>query len=133
MRALRLVAALVTGCAVVVGLAAVLFGALRAFWPEYAAAEPEKAYTLGMLLARLGVAAVLTVSAAIAATLVAGETRAAWILGALFVLLSLPSHLHHVWDDYPAWYHFVYLVSLVPIAWICGRGVGTAFPRLVRA
>jgi hypothetical protein len=134
MKALRLIAGLVLGCVIAVIIARVGFSALRTAWPGYAAAEPEKAYTLGMLLARLAIAAILTAGAACAATLVAGDDgRSAWWLGGLFVLISLPPHLYYVWDDYPAWYHFVYLLSLVPVAGLSGRLLRAASPASPRA
>jgi len=129
MRIVRFIASLVVGCGVVVALSAVAFSALRALWPEYVAAEPDKAFTLGMLFARLGIAAVLTIAAACAATLVAGDRGvAAACLGALFLVVSLPAHLDYVWDDYPAWYHFVYLVSLVPLAYGSARALRSVVP-----
>lgn len=119
---IRLVASLVLGCATVVAIAQVAFPLLGALWPAHAEAAPTKAYTLPMPFARLAIAAGLTVAAAAVATFVARDGgRAAWVLGGLFVLLSLPSHLHHVWDDYPAWYHAVYLLSLVPLVGYSGR------------
>jgi hypothetical protein len=128
-RALRFIAGLLAGCASAVGIASLGFALLRAAWPEYSEAEPDKAYTLAMLLARLSVAATLTMGAACAATLVAGDNgRAAVSLGAFFVAVSLPSHLYYVWDDYPVWYHFVYLLSLVPIAWLGSRLLRTVMP-----
>jgi hypothetical protein len=127
MRALRPFASLLVGCATAVAIALLGFSILRAVWPEYAAAEPHKAYTLGMLIARLSLAALLTAGAACATTLVARDDgRTAWYLGILFLLLSLPVHLHSVWNDYPAWYHAVYLLSLVPIAGYSGRLFGAA-------
>lgn len=129
MDALRFVAGLLAGCATAVAIAKVAFWGLRSTWPEYAAAEPEKTFTLAMLFARLGVAAVLTAGAACVATLVAGDRgRTAWWLGGLFLLLSLPPHLYFLWDDYPAWYHFAYLLSLVPIAGYSGGLVRSAWP-----
>lgn len=130
MRALRFIAGLFTGCASAVGIAFLGFSLLRATWPEYVEAEPEKAYTLAMLLARLSVAALLTIGAACVATLVAGDNGVAAVsLGVFFVAVSLPSHLHYVWDDYPAWYHFVYLLSLIPIAWLGARALRALMPR----
>jgi hypothetical protein len=128
-RRLRMIAGLLVGCATAVAIARVGFQVLRVLWPDYAAAEPDKAYTLGMLFARLCIAALLTSGAACAATFVARDHgRTAWWLGALFVLLSLPSHLHYVWDDYPVWYHAVYLLSLVPIAGYSGMFLAAALP-----
>lgn len=127
-----MVGGLVVGFACAAVIARLAFGALQASWPEYAAAAPDRAFTLAMLWSRLGVAAVLVLASAAACTLVAGDRRAAWALGGLFVLVSLPSHLHYVWAEYPVWYHAVYLLSLVPIAWLGGRLVPTPLnPRAV--
>lgn len=95
--------------------------ALQAAWPEYAAAMPEKEYTLPMMWSRLSIAFLLVVASAGAATLVAGDRRASWMLGCIIVVISLPSHLHYSWADYPVWYHAVYLVSIVPLAVLGGR------------
>lgn len=121
MRALRMVAGLIVGFVCAAGIAKLAFTALQSIWPEYAAAAPQKAFTLPMLWSRLCVAAFLTVASGAAAVLVAGDRRAAWALGSLFVLVSLPSHLYYVWTDYPAWYHATYLASLVPLAWFGGK------------
>jgi hypothetical protein len=121
MRKLRIAVGLIAGFVCAAAVARLAFGALQSVWPEYAAAVPERAYTLPMLWTRLSIAALLTVASGAAAVVVAGDRRAAWILGSLFVLVSLPSHLHYVWAEYPVWYHAVYLLSLVPLAWLGGR------------
>jgi hypothetical protein len=116
-----MISALAVGIVCAVGIAWLGFTALQASWPEYAAAVPEKAYTLPMLWSRLGLAVVLTVVSAAAATLIARDRRAAWVLGLLLVAVSLPSHLHYSWAHYPVWYHALYLLSLVPISLLGGR------------
>lgn len=127
---LRTLAGLIAGCVSAVAIAAIGFSVLRVAWPEYAAAEPTKAYTLAMQIARLSIAALCTAGAACVTTLVTGDDgRAAWWLGLLFVVVSLPSHLHSVWDDYPAWYHFVYLGSLIPVAGFSARAFLAATGR----
>jgi len=121
MRALRMIAGLAAGVVCAAGIAKLAFAALQFSWPEYAAAAPQKTFTLPMLWSRLGVAAFLTVASGAASVLVAGDRRTAWVLGSLFVVVSLPSHLYYVWADYPVWYHAAYLLSLVPLAWLGGR------------
>lgn len=74
-----------------------------------------------MLWSRLSIAVLLIVASAGAATLVAGDRRASWILGCIILAVSLPLHLHYSWADYPVWYHAVYLVSIVPLAFLAGR------------
>jgi hypothetical protein len=49
------------------------------------------------------------------------QGRAAWWLGTVILLISLPNHLYFVWRDYPWWYHAVYLAYLVPVAGLSGR------------
>lgn len=130
-RTLRLIAGLVVGCVSAVAIANAGFSVLRALWPAYAAAEPEKAYTLAMLFSRLTIGALCTAGAACVTTIIAGDNgRAAWWLGGIFVVISLPSHLYYVWKDYPVWYHFVYLSYLVPIAGLTARVLrGDCGPR----
>lgn len=99
-----------------VGLAGLF--ALRMGWSAYAAAEPTKSYDSAMLVSRLVVAAVGSIAAGFLATKAAnGNRKAAWWLGALLLLGSMPLHLpishFSVWEDYPAWYHAAYLLSLV--------------------
>jgi len=121
---LRRIAGLAAGCVAAVAIALAATLAARTLWPEYAAAEPEKAYTLVMLVARLTVGALCTSGAACVTTLIARDNgKAAWWLGGIFLAISLPIHLYRVWADYPAWYHCVYLAYLVPIAGVTGRVV----------
>lgn len=121
-RVLRFAAGLGVGCAIAAVIGTSGFFALRLWWPGYAAAEPDKSYTLAMLVARLTLGALATAGAAWSATMVAGDRgTTAWVLGGLFLSVSAPLHLFHIWADYPAWYHFVYLADLVPIAGMAGR------------
>ena len=109
------------------------FSLLRSTWPDYVLADPENAFTLAMLLARLSIFAALTAGGACVAAIVAGDGRVAWLIGGLLLLLSLPPHLYYLWDDYPAWYHFVYLLSIVPIAAYSGRVARLTFPGAFRS
>jgi hypothetical protein len=118
----RPLASLVVGCAGGVACAAVGFTILRALWPAYAAAEPEKAYTLAMLVSRLILGALSIAGAAGITTIIAGDNgRAAYWLGGVALLISLPIHLYYEWSSYPIWYHIVYLSYLVPIAGLSAR------------
>ena len=127
---LRLIASLLVGCVVAVAIAREGVVLARGFWPAYAAAEPHKAYDLNMLWARLAVGAASTAGAALASTIVARDAgRAAWWLGALFLAIALPNHLYWVWNDYPAWYHCVFLAYLVPVAGWTGHAVARCVAR----
>lgn len=105
-----------------IALGAVGFFLLRTGWDAYAAAEPDKAYTFGMLLSRLAIGAVCSIAAGSLATIIAkGNRRAAWWLGGFLLLISMPIHFVSVWTDYPAWYHFAYLLPLMPITGFSGH------------
>ena len=102
---LRLIAALVAGCVTAVAIALAGTFTARILWPEYAAAEAEKAFTFVMLASRLTVGVLCTSGAACVTTLIARDDgKAAWWLGGIFLATSLPIHLYRVWADYPAWY-----------------------------
>jgi hypothetical protein len=121
-REYRLAAALAAGCGAALVIAVAGFALMHTLWPAYAQAEPTKAYTLPMYVARLGLGVLGTAGAAWVTTRVARDTgRAAWWLGGLFLAVSLPDHLYRVWDDYPAWYHFIYLAYLMPVSALTPR------------
>ena len=122
---LRFVAALALGWATSWAVLNGGFAMLRMIWPGYALAEPEKAYTLAMLFVRLLIFSSMIAATSGVATLVIGDKRVAWIAGGLILALSIPAHLYpgYVWDDYPAWYHIVYLLSILPIAVFAGRSI----------
>ncbi len=130
MAVLRFVAGLALGWATSWTILTGGFSLLRVVWPDYALAEPEKAFTLTMLFVRLVIFTAMIAATAGVATLVAGDRRVAWIAGGLILALSLPPHLYpgYVWEDYPAWYHFVYLLSILPIAAFAGRLVRRLIP-----
>ncbi len=120
----RLTTGLVVGCLGAIAGAALGFAVLRVAWPAYAAAETDKAYDFAMLVSRLSLGALCTTAGAcVATTISGGHPRAAWWLGGVFVVASLPSHLYYSWLDYPLSYHAVYLGYLLPIAVVTGRVV----------
>jgi len=83
-----------------------------------------------MLLVRLLIFSSMIAATSAAATLVARDKRFPWIAGGLILAFSLPDHFYpgYVWDDYPVWYHIVYLLSILPIAVIAGTGVQRLLP-----
>jgi hypothetical protein len=124
-QALRVVASALAGAACWIAIGLVGLFVLRVGWSAYAAAEPTKAYTLTMLLSRLAVASVGSIASGSLAVMIAkGDRTAACWLGALLFLGSAPVHLPgsflSVWADYPAWYHAVYLLSLMPLTGLGG-------------
>lgn len=132
MAALRFVAGPALGWATSWSVLTGSFALLRLIWPAYASAEPERAYTPPMLLARLLVFAAMIAATSGVATVVARDMRLAWIASGLILALSLPPHLYpgYLWDDHPAWYDIVYLLSILPIAALAGRFVRRRHPAI---
>ncbi len=98
--------------------------ALRLGWADYARAEPTKAYTFGMLIARLTIALIASATAGVVATKIARTgAGAAWWVGVFLLAGSAPIHLVTQWADYRAWYHFAYLLPLIPVTGLSGAFV----------
>jgi hypothetical protein len=93
----------------------------RGLWPAYALAYPTRAYTLPVLLARLGTGAAMTLATgALAAKL--GRRGPPTALRFGFALMVLASTWHiHIWAQYPVWYHLIFLAYLIPLAALGGR------------
>ena len=118
---LRIALAVVAGIVVWFALATAANVALRLLVDGYAAAEPAMRFTLGMLIARLVVGAIATVAAGAAAAWIAGRVQpTALALGVALVMLFVAGHIR-LWDAFPVWYHAVFLLSLVPLAWVGAR------------
>ncbi len=102
--------------------------ALRHAIAGYAAAEPTLAFTLGMQLARLAIAAATSLAAgAVAAWIAPADARAPWITGVLLLLLFLPAHVK-MWASFPLWYHLSFLLTLVPLVVIGARRLRARSP-----
>ena len=122
-RALRSVAAVAAGAATWPLVLGAGFIVLRASWPEYVAAQPEKAYTLAMLFCRLVIFSSAIVATSAVAGIVGRSEPIAWFAGGVILAFSIPPHLYPgtVWSDYPVWYHLLYLASVLPLSWFGGR------------
>ena len=119
-RNVRLIVGLLIGFATGIALGQVGLYLLRELWPAYLAADIVKSFTTAMLLARLTIGALSAAAAGCITTVLADSGKAAWWLGGMYLLLSLPIHLFYVWNDFPVWYHIIYLAYLVPftgLAW----------------
>jgi hypothetical protein len=121
--ALRLAAALALGWVTSSVILTGGFVLLRASWPDYALADSDRAYTLTMLFVRLVIFSSMIAATSGVATLVSGNKYISWVVGGLILAISIPPHLYpgYVWNDYPAWYHIAYLLSILPIAVAAGR------------
>jgi hypothetical protein len=118
---IRAVGAILAGA--VAWEAAVLLATLagRLVWPDYAAVETERNFALDMLLSRLAVGALATlVFGAVVAWVVRGDRRTVRVILALWLTYSVVDH-YLVWDQFPVWYHLVYLAYVVPLALLGAR------------
>ncbi len=99
----------------------------------YAAAEPAFSFTLGMLLARLAIAATSSLAAgAVAARIAPGDTRAPWLCGIILLVVFLPEHVK-LWHSFPVWYHLTFLVTLVPLVLLGAHLARPALAQVPRA
>jgi len=111
----RSIYALVAGLALWVLVASLLNRGLRAGLPGYALAEPTMTFTFGMKVARLVLGALASLAAGAATGLIAPSRRALpWLLGAIILVAFIPIHVQ-LWAKFPAWYHLVFLGTLVPL------------------
>jgi hypothetical protein len=117
----RTVLAIVAGFIAWFCIGAVDFALMRAIWPEYVRAEPEMAFTLPMQLARLTVGAACSVGGGWLAALIAkGDSKPAWWLGGLLLVMFIPIH-YNLWNRFPVWYHLIFLLTLAPIVGFSSR------------
>jgi hypothetical protein len=117
----RAILAFITGAVVWVLVVSVLDRALRFIIPGYAVAEPRMTFTLGMMAARLIIAAITSLAAgAVTAVIAPASPQVPWVLGVLMLVLFIPDHLR-LWSLFPLWYHLTFLVPLVPLVLLGAR------------
>ena len=117
----RPILAFAAGLVVWVVVISVLNRGLRVCVADYAAAELTFSFTLGMLLARLAIAALASLLAGgVAGWLAPASARVPVLLGAILLLAFLPTHVR-LWRLFPFWYHLVFLVTLIPLVVLGAR------------
>jgi hypothetical protein len=95
--------------------------ALRYGFDGYAAAEPDMAFSLGMMFARLVMGAVSSLAAgAVMALIAPNGARTPWVFGMLVLALFIPSHIQ-LWSLFPVWYHLTFLLTIVPLVLVGWR------------
>ena len=111
----RSIVAGVAGLVVWVLLGSILNRLLRLFLSGYAAAEPGMNFTLGMMVARLTIAAVTSlIAGAIVVRIAPLATRTPWVVGAILLAAFIPTHVM-LWQRFPVWYHLTFLLTLAPL------------------
>ncbi len=124
MSPIRAFGALVAGALVWEAIVILSTLAGRLVWPEYSAVEELRVFTLDMLFSRLMVGAIATVAfGAVVAWVVRDDKRTFGVVLALWLAYSVVDH-YFVWDQFPAWYHLLYLAYIVPLAALGRKLVG---------
>lgn len=114
-KVIRAIGALVAGVLAWKAVAnlATLLGQLM--WPAYAAVETQRTFTLDMLLSRLAVGALATVVFGIVVAWVTrGDKKSVALITIMWLAYSVVDHII-VWDDFPVWYHLLYLAYIAPL------------------
>lgn len=111
----RPVLAMVAGIAAWILVASLLNVGLRIALPGYAAAEPEKTFTVAMQLARLLMGALASLAGGAAAGWIDRPAGASvWVIAAALLAAFIPAHVA-LWPLFPVWYHLTFLVPLAPL------------------
>ena len=117
----RAILAVAAGLVLWILLISVLNRGLRLLVVGYAAAEPTLSFTLGMLVARLLIAALTSlIAGALVRWLAPANVRAPLLLGVILLIAFIPVHVR-LWSLFPFWYHMVFLVTLIPLVMLGSR------------
>ena len=117
----RAILAVAAGLVLWIVLISVLNRGLRLCLVGYAAAEATMSFTLGMLVARLLIAALTSlIAGALVRWLAPANVRAPLLLGVILLIAFIPVHVR-LWSLFPFWYHMVFLVTLIPLVVLGSR------------
>ena len=107
---------------VVAGLAAWIIVAtlagliMRVSWPAYATVAKAMTFTLPMMIARLSIGALATISMGVVSALISPSVIARLMPGVIVLVIFVPEHAA-LWEKFPVWYHLTFLLSLVPLTY----------------
>ena len=110
---IRAVGAVVGGLVTWVVVASVGNRLLRIALPGYAEVEVAMTFTQAMLVDRLVLGAASSLCAGFVGALIAKRNGIAdKVLAGILLVAFIPVH-YSLWERFPAWYHLVFLASLV--------------------
>jgi hypothetical protein len=112
----------VAGLLVWAGVAALGGIVMRGTWADYARVADAMTFTLPMMIARLAIGAVATITAGRVAARIGQSMLARLSPGMLLLLIFIPQHIA-LWQKLPIWYHLTFLLSLVPLTYIGGTRI----------
>lgn len=93
---------------------------MRQSWPAYASVASAMTFTLPMMIARLLIGALATLSMGFVTALITRSGTTRLIAGVLLLIVFIPQHVM-LWDKFPIWYHLTFLLSLVPLTYVGGQ------------
>ena len=93
---------------------------MRSSWPAYASVAEAMTFTLPMMIARLAIGALATLSMGFVTACITQSSVARLIPGVLLLVAFIPQHAM-LWDKFPIWYHLTFLLTLVPLTYAGGR------------
>ena len=105
------------GLAVWLAIAIVAGLIMRETWPAYASVADAMTFTLPMMIARLSIGALATVSMGFVTACITQSAVARLIPGLTLLIVFVPEHAM-LWDKFPIWYHLAFLLSLVPLTYV---------------
>ena len=118
---LKAILGVIAGLVVFVAVATIGGLIPRLSWPAYASVAAAMTFTLPMLITRLSIGAVATLSAGLVTALITWRSiRATLTTGVVLLLGFVPQHIL-IWARFPAWYHVTFLLSLLPLTYLGGR------------
>ncbi|MFL0797382.1 MAG: hypothetical protein K6L73_07810 [Cellvibrionaceae bacterium] len=94
---------------------------LKLAWADYAASVDTFSFTASMLWARLVVGVLSSFAAGWAAYIFTKTHKSPWVLGVPLLVYCAYMHFGVLWDSFPAWFHFIYVLSLLPLIILGGR------------
>ena len=116
----RNVAGVVAGLAGWLLIASVAGFVMRMSWPAYASVASAMTFTLPMMIARLSIGVIATLSMERLTGFITRSVISRLIPGVFLLAIFIPQHLM-LWDKFPLWYHLSFLLSLVPLTYAGGR------------
>ena len=106
----------VAGLTVWLAIAIVAGLIMRETWPAYASVADAMTFTLPMMIARLAIGALATVSMGFVTACITQSAVARLVPGLTLLIAFIPEHAM-LWDRFPIWYHLAFLLSLVPLTY----------------
>ncbi len=88
---------------------------LKLSWPEYAAAIDTFSFSTPMLLARFAVGVISSFAAGWAAYSISKASKSVWVLAVLLLAYASYIHFFVLWNNFPGWFHFSYILPLLPL------------------